>query len=314
MTEKRKKIAQLGKYISLYQKYKHNFESINESLTILKDKDEQQELKDIAQEEKKSEIDFGKEIGSMNFGMNENVLTTLQSDERLLAGGAEFLNDNSFIRDNDQIVAAFLFDQYANDLNALINAFQRQYGEKYLDKMFEYVKPWENKKVAGSENAPMSVISTSIALHNHLVELLDTENFRYKNREAMQAMKSENERISQNLGRMASLALNAFRAWRKDLIADLAYVGIVTPEIKEQADQVKAAMFYDISDEDLIAFAEGSYELFDDEFVEPDKKVVEKKTPNIIKKHRAKKQAAKMNVKSKEDLQKAIKEQIKKCK
>ena len=287
---------------------------IEEVKNVFFKNNKRQQQKDIEQQQKGSDLDFGKEIGSINFGINENVLTTLASDERLLRGGAEFLNENSFIRDNDQIVAAFLFDQYANDLNGLINAFQRQYGGKYLDKMFEYVQPWGNKKVAGDENAPMSVISTSIALHNHLTELLDTENFKYKSRDAILAMQSENARISQNLGRMASLALNAFRAWRKDLISDLAYVGIITPQIKEEADKIKAAMFYDISDEDLVAFANGDYELFDDEFVEPDKKATEKKKANAVKRFRARKKAAKMNVKSKKDLQNAIKDQIKKCK
>ena len=256
-------------------------------------------------EEVKESKNFNQDINDTRLGLSDTELTVLQSDIRLLRDSSlGFMDDTSFLKDNDQLRAAFEFDQYAQDLNGLIGKFQQQYGEDYLKKMEAFVKDDKNQLDAR--------VSVSVALNNQLKYLKEqTDNPLEKLK--YQALEEANARESQKLGTRASLVLNSLRAWNSDLLSDMAWVGIVSPDLQSRADMIKQALGSEITDEDLLAEDNGTLNIFEDEGtpVEQEKPT---KTAGFFKKRSAKIAAKNTQVKPETELKKEIEEQKKKCK
>lgn len=254
----------------------------------------------------KEDKNFAEDINETRLGLSDTELTILESDMRLLRdSNLTFMDDTSFLKDNDQLRAAFEFDQYAQDLNGLIGKFQVQYGEDYLKKMEAFVKDEKNQLDAR--------VSVSVALNNHIKYLKEqTDNPLEKLK--YQAIEESNARESQKLGSRASLVLNSLRAWNSDLISDLAWVGVVSPDLQSRADAIKQALGSEITDEDLVAEDNGTLNIFEDEGTPAEQNEGKKKTAGFFKKRAAKIAAKNTQVKPVEDLKKEVEEQKKKCK
>jgi hypothetical protein len=257
-------------------------------------------------EEVKENKSFDEDINSNRLGLSNDELTNFRSDERILRdSNVDFISDNSFLEDNDQLRAAFIFDQYAQDLDSLIGKFQVQYGNDYLKKMSDFVKNGDNQLDAR--------VSVSVALNNHLKYLQDRtdnplEKLKYR------SMEESNAADSQDLGRRGSLLLNSLRAWNKDLLSDLAWVGVVDPNLKSRADLIKETLGSEITDEDLVSDENGQLNIFEEEETPAEETPSTKKEAGFFKKRAAKIAAKYLQVKSEEQLKEEIEKQKKNCK
>lgn len=279
---------------------------IEEVKDIFFKRNQRRQEKEIKKEEVKEDETFEDEIKNLDAGLSDNSLTVFQSDKRLIEGGSEFMDDNSFLINNDQFTALFELEKYASDLNYILGKFQQQYGEKnYLKEMERFVS--ENAKADKSANATISV---AIALNNHLDYLLSKENV--PNRAYLQNIKDNNSKLSQTLGRKFSLGLNALRVWNNRETSDYAWTGVITPDLRNERDEITQVLGdEELSDVDLLEAEEGNVNYFEEE-TEPEQ--TKAKKPGFITRYRMKKEAKKIQAKNPKDLKKEIDEQKNKCK
>jgi len=302
------------------------YEAIMHQLGSIADRQPTQELRDkynairnifyaehqkrAAKQERAVEVkenkNFDEDINSTKLGLSDTEITSLESDMRLLRdSGLNFTDDSSFLEKNDQLRAAFEFDQYAQDLDALIGKFQQQYGNDYIKAMSDFV--------ANEKNQLDARVSVSVALNNHLKYLKDqTDNPLEKLK--YQSLEEKNARESQKLGTRASLVLNSLRAWNKDLLSDLAWVGILPTNLKGRADLIKETLGSEITDEDLVADESGRLNIFEEEGTPAEETTSTKKEAGFFKKRAAKIAAKYTKVKSEEQLKEEIEKQKKNCK
>lgn len=261
--------------------------------------------RNVKEEKVKEYKNFNDDINNTRLGLSDTEISNFKSDIRLLRDSdLNFTDDTSFLENNDQLKSAFEFDQYAQDMDAMIGKFQRQYGEKYLDAMVNFIENGDNQLDAR--------VSVSVALNNHLKYLSDTTDNPLK-KIKYRSLEEKNAKISQELGRRGSLLLNSLRAWNKDLISDFAWVGIVNPDLQQRASEIKSVLGSDISDEDLLLEDEGKLDIFEQEETK-DEVEQPAKSANYFKKNKASKNAKVTNVKSQSQLKKDIEEQKKNCK
>jgi len=260
------------------------------------------------QEQKRDNSDFIKEINESRLGLSDEELTMYESsaqneNSRLSRnGGVEFKDDNSLIENYDQIVDKFKFDKFAEDLNSILNKFQSQYGEEYLNKMYEFVDSEDNQLDAR--------VSVAVALNNHITELKKLPDAKY-DKLKLAAIELKNAKKSQEVARRLALGLNSLRGWRKDLISDMAWVGVVPPNIRDEAEMYMSAIAEGITDEDAILEEEGNLDTSIEEQVEHNS---ERKKAGYFKRKSLKGAAKAIKTETSEELSKRIEEQKKQCK